>query len=146
MTDVLVERETLVLVEASDGGVLLEQSERAVEIITEGLQGPPGPVGERGAEGPPGASGLYVTGAVSEAASLPASAGVGEVWVTRDDGHGHAWNGSAWVDIGPVAIQGPAGKDGQIRYTGTGEPGLIVGAEPGDTYLDVLTGTIYKLT
>ena len=55
MTDVLVERETLVLVEASDGGVLLEQPARAIEIVTEGLQGPPGP---RGNPGPTGGSTL----------------------------------------------------------------------------------------
>lgn len=41
---------------------------------------------------------------------------------------------------------GPPGKDGQIRYTGNGPPGVIVGAEPGDTYIDLLTGDIFKLT
>lgn len=40
---------------------------------------------------------------------------------------------------------GPAGKDGQIRFTGHGPPGTIVGAEPGDTYMDLTTGDIYKL-
>lgn len=51
MTDVLVERETLVLVESADGGVLLEQAARAIEIVTEGLQGPPGPRGLPGFSG-----------------------------------------------------------------------------------------------
>lgn len=41
---------------------------------------------------------------------------------------------------------GPPGKDGQIRFTGHGPPGVIVGAEPGDTYMDLLTGDLYKLT
>lgn len=41
---------------------------------------------------------------------------------------------------------GPPGKDGQIRYTGNGPPGVIVGAEPGDTYMDLITGDIFKLT
>lgn len=41
---------------------------------------------------------------------------------------------------------GPPGKDGQIRFTGHGPPGTIVGAEPGDTYMDLLTGDLYKLT
>lgn len=44
-------------------------------------------------------------------------------------------------------MQGPPGKDGQIRFTGNGPPpAVIVGAEPGDTYMDLLTGNVYKLT
>ena len=45
-----------------------------------------------------------------------------------------------------VGVPGPPGKDGQIRFTGHGPPGTIVGAEPGDTYMDLSTGDIYKLT
>lgn len=41
---------------------------------------------------------------------------------------------------------GPPGRDGQIRFTGHGPPGVIVGAQPEDTYVDLLTGDIYKLT
>lgn len=40
---------------------------------------------------------------------------------------------------------GPQGPPGQPRYSGTGPPGLIIGAEPGDTYLDAITGTLYVL-
>lgn len=47
---------------------------------------------------------------------------------------------------GPQGPQGEAGRDGQIRYTGHGAPGVILGAQPGDTYLDTLTGVIYKLS
>ena len=48
---------------------------------------------------------------------------------------------------GPAGPAGPAGADGQIRYTGIGPPPIvIVGASPGDTYLDLLSGDIYKLT
>lgn len=47
---------------------------------------------------------------------------------------------------GVVGTPGPPGKDGQIRFTGNGPPGTIVGAEPGDTYMDLLTGDIFKLT
>lgn len=47
---------------------------------------------------------------------------------------------------GPPGPQGTPGKDGQIRYTGHGAPGVIVGANPNDTYLDLDTGDIYKLT
>ena len=38
------------------------------------------------------------------------------------------------------------GRDGQMRFTGHGPPGVIVGAQPLDTYLDLDTGDIYKLT
>lgn len=46
----------------------------------------------------------------------------------------------------PAGTQGPPGKDGQIRFTGHGPPGVLVGAEPGDTYMDLSTGTVYKLS
>lgn len=48
--------------------------------------------------------------------------------------------------VGPAGAQGPSGgKPGQIRFTGNGPPGVIIGAEPQDTYLDVDTGVIYRL-
>lgn len=46
----------------------------------------------------------------------------------------------------PIGTQGPPGKDGQIRFTGHGAPTTIVDSEPGDTYLDLDTGDVYKLT
>ena len=50
---------------------------------------------------------------------------------------------------GPQGVPGPpgpaGGPAGQPRYTGTGPPGLIIGAEPGDEYLDNSTGIIYQL-
>ncbi|CAM5594035.1 hypothetical protein [Rhodanobacter lindaniclasticus] len=51
---------------------------------------------------------------------------------------------SAWANAG--TFRGPDGAPGQIRFTGIGAPGTIVGASPGDTYLDTITGTIYQLT
>lgn len=129
--------------------VLVTEVPRTDVLVTPAEQGPPGPPGPAGQQGAPGEPGLRVAGAVDSAGLLPASANPGDVWVTRDDGHGHAWNGAAWVDIGPAAIPGPPGtkgKDGQIRYTGHGAPGVILGAEAGDTYLDLLTGEIYKLS
>lgn len=48
---------------------------------------------------------------------------------------------------GPQGEPGPPGKDGQIRFTGNGPPPVaIIGAEPGDTYMDLSNGDIYKLT
>ena len=68
--------------------------------------------------------------------------------MTRDDSHGHAWTEAGWVDVGPIALQGPAGapgKNGNIHFKGHGAPGTILGAQPGDSYLDELNGTIYTL-
>lgn len=47
---------------------------------------------------------------------------------------------------GPQGIQGERGEDGQIRFTGMGPPpDIIVGSRPNDTYLDLITGDVYKL-
>ena len=104
-------------------------------------------VGVRGPQGPssPGRPGLGITGAVATAGDLPGTASLGDLWVTRDDGHGHSWTTTGWVDVGPIAIPGPAGKAGNIHFKGHGAPGTILGAQPGDSYLDELTGTIYTL-
>lgn len=53
---------------------------------------------------------------------------------------------SAWNALPYGGINGADGKDGQIRFTGNGVPGTIVGASPGDTYLNLDTGDIYKLS
>ena len=55
-------------------------------------------------------------------------------------------DGEAGGPPGPEGPPGPRGKDGQIRFTGFGPPNVIVGAEPGDTYMDLATGDIFKLT
>ncbi len=48
---------------------------------------------------------------------------------------------------GEPGPQGERGADGQIRFTGMGPPPTaIVGARPGDTYMDLTTGDVYKLT
>lgn len=48
------------------------------------------------------------------------------------------------ADIGD--LKGADGKDGQIRFTGHGAPGTIIGANPGDTYMNLDNGDIYKLS
>ncbi|NYT76569.1 hypothetical protein H0A71_06160 [Alcaligenaceae bacterium] len=57
--------------------------------------------------------------------------------------------GPAGAGTGPQGEPGPKGDPGhpgQIRFTGNGAPpSVIVGAEPGDTYLDLISGDIYKL-
>ena len=134
MTTVLVERETLVLVE----------QEPRIQILTEAEQGPPGPPGPQGQTGPAGAdgAGLRILDVLASTADLPASAQAGDAYLVG--ANGWLWNGAAWKDMGP--IQGPRGKDGQIRFTGNGPPpAVIIGSEPGDIYLDLITGDTYKL-
>lgn len=51
---------------------------------------------------------------------------------------------------GPPGPQGPQGVPGDggsgaAWFTGVGPPGTIMGASPGDYYIDTSTGTIYRL-
>lgn len=48
MTDVLIEREVIVLEERAASGVLVERAEPRVDLLTEARQGPPGPPGMPG--------------------------------------------------------------------------------------------------
>lgn len=54
-------------------------------------------------------------------------------------------------DTGPAGpqglqgVRGPAGARGSKWFSGSGTPGTIAGALPGDQYLDVVTGTTYEL-
>lgn len=115
-----------------------------------GLQGPPGPQGLTGAPGPQGdkgdaGAGLVILGVLPDAASLPPTGNAGDGYVIGDDLY--VWAATAWQNVGPLrGPQGVAGKDGQIRFTGHGSPGVIVGASPNDTYMDLDTGDIYKLS
>ena len=112
------------------------------ELLELAAQGPPGPPGGPGAPG----AGLMILGALASSAELPAIAGAGAAYLIAGD----LWvfDGMAWANGGPV--QGPTGekgKDGQIRFTGHGPPpAVIFGANPLDTYMDMDTGAIYKLT
>lgn len=48
---------------------------------------------------------------------------------------------------GPKGDKGDPGRDRtDKRWYGEGPPGLIIGASPGDEYVDALTGTLYVLT
>ena len=47
--------------------------------------------------------------------------------------------------VGPKGDTGSDGRDGQIRFTGHGLPGTIIGSSLNDTYLDLDTGNIHKL-
>lgn len=50
--------------------------------------------------------------------------------------------------VGPAGLPGPQGASGKSssdRYYGEGPPGVIIGAAPGDEYVDALTGDVYRL-
>lgn len=52
----------------------------------------------------------------------------------------------AIVNAGPIGPRGPAGPAfGGHRFYGDGPPRTVIGAQPHDEYVDVLTGDIYTL-
>lgn len=82
-----------------------------------GVAGPPGPIGP---EGPAGV-GLNMKGTVPTAASLPTTGNQpNDCYTALDTGHGWVWQGTSWIDIGP--IQGPAGPQGPTGNTGATGP------------------------
>jgi hypothetical protein len=107
----------------------------APELIGLGFEGP---------AGQPGA-GLAISGSVPTAADLPdalTSADAGTGYLTEDDGHLHVWDGTAWIDAGPIrgptGLTGPAGADGQDGAAGATGPQGPAGAtgpkgDKGDT-------------
>ena len=72
----------------------------------EGPAGPVGPTGPKGAKGDPGA-GVNVTGSVAAWTDLPTTGTLGDAFIVRSTGHLAVWDGTKWVDTGPV--QGPPG-------------------------------------
>ena len=66
MTDVVIEREVIVLEERDEVGVLVEVPAPRVDLVTEARQGPPGPI--RDAEGM-----FLVENRLSELAADPAA-------------------------------------------------------------------------
>ena len=122
--------------------VVVRAPEVRTSFVVRGIPGPAGP------DGPPGApgAGLHITGQLPDASQLPATAQPGEAYLIAGDLH--VWIAGGFVSVGPIqGPPGPPGHPGQIRFTGHGAPPMvIVGAEPGDTYLDLDTGNIYKLT
>jgi hypothetical protein len=61
---------------------------------------------------------LVVKGFVANSAALPTTGNtIGDIWIASDTNHAWSWNGTAWVDIGPVSA-GPAGPTGPIGPNG----------------------------
>ena len=88
-----------------------------------GIQGPTGPQGTQGSEGVQGpqgdaGAGVLVTGTATwtyiQSISNP---GMSELWIVSTDeapylkGEGAIWDGTQWVNVGP--IQGPQGDQGE---------------------------------
>jgi hypothetical protein len=96
-----------------------------------GLQGERGDVGAKGDKGDRGekgdaGTGVRIVGSVANASLLPNpySGVIGDMYITQDNGHGHMWNGSSWLDVGE--IKGPKGDVGAIGPKGDqGDQGNI---------------------
>ena len=122
-----------------------------------------GPKGDAGPTGPRGESGTSITvkGAVSDKSKLPASAAIGDTYVTSNDGH--MWvktsmsGDSQWTDLGEMkgpkgdagqtGPAGPAGAQGPSGPQGPAGPGITFGngapstpSQPGAVYVDVSGG------
>ena len=102
-------------------------------IITVSPRGPQGVNGVAGVQGSPGEDGNSITvkGTVVNPAALSgiSSPAIGDLWVSLTNYHGWVWNGSTWVDVGPIqgpqGIQGSPGTNGLNGSPGaTGSPGL----------------------
>lgn len=99
-------------------GALMDLAVQVVELKR--LPGPPGLQGPKGAPGPPGPAGV----------------------------DGRPGNVGPAGPVGPAGLTGPqgvSGISGGQRFFGDGPPGVVVGAQPGDEYVDRLTGNIYQL-
>ena len=103
-----------------------------------------GATGTQGASGISGASGVdgtsfTIVGTVAESSLLPDpySGSIGDGYITEDLGDLWVWDGSAWLDAGPIV--GPAGATGTAGATGVRGATGITGAS-GSTGLTGATG------
>jgi hypothetical protein len=97
----------------------------------QGAAGVAGPQGVTGAQGPPGPA-IRMRGQVPTIADLPPTGNqVGDAFVVEADDDLYAWDGTNWVNCGPIqgpqgpqGIQGPQGPQGSKGDTGpTGSTG-----------------------
>ena len=81
-------------------------------------------VGQKGAQGSAG-TGVTLIGNVPDVAALPAGGNTqGDAYIVQLDDSMHIWNGSAWIDGGPIqGPQGDKGADGQKGEIGVGQKG-----------------------
>jgi microcystin-dependent protein/phage baseplate assembly protein W len=72
-------------------------------------------------------TGVTIKGTVASSANLPTTGNtIGDLWIANDTGHGWSWDGTKWIDVGP--IRGPVGPIGiaatvAVGTTSTSAPG-----------------------
>ena len=92
----------------------------------DGADGADGATGPQGPAGPQGA-GLALQGNVPTVGDLPGSSTVGYGYIVEATGDLYVWNGSSWVNAGP--IQGPQGPAGATGPQGPAGPAGADGAQ-----------------
>ena len=126
------------------------------------MKGPRGDTGPAGADGKDG-TGVTILGSYDDAGSLGQAhptGSPGDAYLVAGDLYVWSASESAWKNVG--TIQGPQGPKGDTGVQGekgdTGErgpagPGITVGSgapvQPGaagETYIDILSGTVYQYT
>jgi hypothetical protein len=119
----------------------------------QGIQGPAGATGATGATGDQGESGAaWFNGALNPpvAATQPAGAREGDLYLNNNNGNVYKKQGSAWVLTANLTtgVVGPVGPAGAQWYSGTLNPPVApsepAGAKEGDLYLNNSTGNVYK--
>jgi hypothetical protein len=84
-------------------------------VLGSGSIGPTGPTGAQGTS-------ITVKGSVATVGSLPSVGNaVNDAWIVSGDGNLYVWNGSAWVNAGPIV--GPTGPTGATGASVTGATG-----------------------
>jgi hypothetical protein len=99
--------------------------------------------GEVGPTGPTGAQGTSITvkGQVANVVNLPSVGNtVNDAWIVSANGNLYVWNGSGWVNAGPIV--GPTGATGPSVTGPTGPTGAVssVAGPTGATGAQGITG------
>lgn len=80
-----------------------------------GPSGPQGPAGEDGTDG----TGVTIVGSRDSEAQLPTTGNAGDAYLVG--GYLYVWSSGSWSNVGlirgPQGVPGPAGADGEPRYT-----------------------------
>jgi hypothetical protein len=100
-----------------------------------GLTGATGTTGAKGDRGDPGA-GVKLAGSADTVEALPTDAATGDTYLVASTEELYTWDGTKWVDAGPVGVQGPAGPQGATGAAGvsgytvvSGDAVAIAGAD-----------------
>lgn len=150
MTDVVIEREVIVLEELGESGVLVEVPAPRVDVVTEALQGPPGPPGPAG-----GAAFIRQSDGPLSALRIVWEDGSGVVRPldSSDEDHIDLMSGltlTAAASTGPVTVQ-RSGPVNDAAWTWTpgrvylGANGALTQTPPADGF-DVLVGVAVSPT